>query len=83
MYANLRIEEVSSIRDQRAEDKAQYPDEELDASDEWAEEEELLLDIERACRILKEYLINVPEVQAAYQTIYDSVGDLVDGQWSI
>jgi hypothetical protein len=84
MYANLRIEEVRNVRDMRAEDVAAYPDDnEFDTSDVVAEEEELLLDIERACRTLAEFLRNVPEVQDAYGTIHDLVGELVDGQWSV
>jgi hypothetical protein len=41
-----------------------------------------LLDIERVCRTLKDFMRNVPEAQAAYMRIYDLIGDMVDGQWS-
>jgi hypothetical protein len=79
-HAHLRAREVKELRDIRAEDAQEYPPE--DTSDIDAEEEELLLDIERTCRTLKDFMRNVPEVQAAYGRIYDFIGDMVDGQWS-
>jgi hypothetical protein len=80
-YAHLRAEEVRMVREARAEDAEEFPGDE-DASDVEAEEEELLLDIERTCRTLKDFMRNVPEVQAAYGRIYDLIGDIIDGQWS-
>jgi hypothetical protein len=80
-YAHLRAEEVRMVRLARADDAEEFPDDE-DASDVEAEEEELLLDIERTCRTLKDFMRNVPEVHAAYGRIYDLIGDIVDGQWS-
>ena len=82
-YAHMRAGEVQILRGIRAEDAEEFPLEEMDASDVVAEEEELLLDIERIGRTLKEYMRGVPEVYAAYGLIYELVGDLVDGQWSI
>lgn len=82
MYANLRVDEVKGLRDQRVEDAAEYPDEDFDSSEVEAEEEELLLDIERACRTLNEFMGDVPDVQAAYQSIHGLIGELVDGQWT-
>lgn len=71
------------LREIRREDAEEFPNEEIDASDVDAEEEELLLDIERTCRTLKEFMRTVPEVQAAYRAIYDLIGEIVDGQWSV
>lgn len=82
-YAHTRAGEVQILRGIRAEDAEEFPLEDMDASDVVAEEEELLLDIERIGRTLKEYMRGVPEVYAAYRLIYELVGDLVDGQWSI
>lgn len=83
MYANLRAEEVRGLRKQRVEDGIEFPDEDFDTSDVEAEEEELLLDLERACRTLKEIMRGVPEVQAAYKAIYQIIGELVDWQWTV
>jgi hypothetical protein len=69
------------VRQARADDAEEFPHDE-DTSDVEAEEEELLLDIERVCRTLKDFMRNVPEAQAAYRRIYDLIGDMVDGQWS-
>jgi hypothetical protein len=81
-YAHLRAGEVDMVREARAEDAKEFPHDDMDASEVEAEEEELLLDIERTCRTLKEFMRNVPEVQAAYVRIYDVIGEMVDGQWS-
>jgi hypothetical protein len=80
-YAHLRAGEVKMVRQARADDAEEFPHDE-DTSDVEAEEEELLLDIERICRTLKDFMRNVPEAQAAYRRIYDLIGDMVDGQWS-
>ena len=81
-YAHLRAGEVKMVRQARADDAKEYPDDPEDTSDVEAEEEELLLDIERICRTLKDFMRNVPDAQAAYRRICDLIGEMVDGQWS-
>jgi len=81
-YAHMRAGEVQIVRQARDDDAKEYPDDPEDASDVEAEEEELLLDLERVCRTLKDFMRNVPEAQAAYMRIYDFIGDMLDGHWS-